>query len=69
MKKFIGIVAVCAALVVAPTGAFAHKKHHSGHHHKGVVVVGTGIAAGAVVAGPVGAVVGGVVGLFIVHHR
>ena len=66
MKKTAGIIAVCLALVVAPTGAFAHKKHH---HHKDLVIIGTGVVAGAVVAGPVGAAVGGVAGFFIAKHH
>lgn len=68
MKKVAGIVALCAALVLAPMAASAHAKRH---HVKDaeLIGVGAGVAAGAVVAGPVGAIVGGVVGWVVVRHH
>ena len=69
MKKIVGIVALCVAMAVAPTAASAHKKVIRTDTNS-VVVVGTGVAAGAVVAGPIGAIVGGVIGWVVnEHHR
>lgn len=79
MKKIIGIALVGAAISFAPVAAFAaedachtHSKKHCAvqHHaaHDEVIGVGAGALAGAVVAGPIGAVVGGIAGLFIVKH-
>lgn len=79
MKKIISIAALSAAIAFAPTIASAHswKQHrnnqdysyqHDNVRHEGgaIVVIGAGAGAGALVAGPVGAVVGGVAGLFLV---
>ncbi len=69
MKKFVSIAAIIAAVSFAPTGAFAHSWRHHHHHHQDIEIlatVGIGAGAGAVIAGPVGAVVGGVAGLFLV---
>ena len=70
MKKIASIAAIIAAIALAPTPAFAHSKHkHHGYHHNAeeVVLLGAGVGAGAVIAGPVGAVVGGVAVLFLGH--
>ena len=75
MKKLVSIGALSAAIAFAPTVASANswKHHHNSqqdsyrHDDKGaVVVVGAGVGAGALIAGPVGAVVGGVAGLVMV---
>ncbi len=69
MKKLVSIAAISAAIALAPTGASAHAwKHHHGYQHEGgaLVVIGAGAGAGALIAGPVGAAVGGVAGLFLV---
>jgi hypothetical protein len=68
MKKFVSIAAVMAALAITPTAASAHawKNNHNHHAEKGIVLIGAGAGAGALIAGPVGAVVGGVAALFIV---
>ena len=68
MKKVAGIVALCAALVLAPMAASAHSKRHHMSDAE-LVGVGAGVAAGAVIAGPVGAIVGGVVGWVVVRHH
>ena len=79
MKKFVSIAALSAAIALAPTVASAHSwKHHHNNQdysyqhdnvrHEGgaLVVIGAGAGAGALIAGPVGAAVGGVAGLFLV---
>ncbi len=78
MKKYVSIAAIIAAVAVAPSAASAHSwKHHHGYQQDGavyghdaagagLVVIGAGAGAGALIAGPVGAAVGGVAGLFLV---
>lgn len=74
MKKILGIALVGAVVALAPVGASAGtscKKGTTCHKHDAheeVIGVGAGALAGAVIAGPLGAVVGGVAGLFIVKH-
>lgn len=70
MKKFVGVALLGAAIALAPVAASAHyKKGTHKHDAQGEVIgVGAGALAGAVVAGPLGAVVGGIAGLFIVKH-
>ena len=70
MKKIVNVALVSAVVALAPASAFAHsaKKVHQHDAHEEVIGVGAGALAGAVIAGPVGAVVGGVAGLFIVKH-
>ena len=69
MKKIVSIAVITAALALAPTAASAHSWHKRGYHHKpeAVVLLGAGVGAGAIVAGPVGAVVGGVAVLVLGH--
>jgi hypothetical protein len=70
MKKLVLIAALSGSIAVLPNAAEAHGwKHHHHHHHEVVALatIGVGAGAGAVIAGPVGAVVGGVAGLFLVH--
>jgi hypothetical protein len=80
MKKFVSIAALSAAIALAPTVASAEgwKRHHhnnqdysyqhDNYRHEGgaLVVIGAGAGAGALIAGPVGAAIGGVAGLFLV---
>lgn len=79
MKKIISIGIVSSVIAFAPTAASANgwKRHHAyqqdSYQHDnirreggGIVVIGAGAGAGALIAGPVGAVVGGVAGLFLV---
>lgn len=80
MKKIVTVALFGAAIALSPAAAFAgsnschahaSKKHCASHHddaHHEVIGVGAGALAGAAVAGPVGAVVGGIAGLFIVKH-
>ena len=81
MKKIVSVALFGAAIALAPVAAFAGEdachahaghKHCASHHHDEahheVIGVGAGALAGAAVAGPVGAVVGGIAGLFIVKH-
>jgi len=68
MKKFVSIAVISAAVALAPAAASAHSKH-KGYHHgpEAVVLLGAGIGAGAIIAGPVGAAVGGVAVLVVGH--
>ena len=71
MKKIVGVALLSAAVALAPVSAFAGYKKHPHKHgsdHEEVIGVGAGALAGAAIAGPVGAVVGGIAGLFIVKH-
>ena len=70
MKKIISITAIIAAVALVPTAASAHSKQkHHVYQHKAeeVVLLGSGVGAGAIIAGPLGAVVGGVAVLFLGH--
>ncbi len=70
MKKIISIAAIIAAVALAPSAASAHSKHKHGFYHhnaEDVVILGAGVGAGAIIAGPVGAVAGGVAVLFLGH--
>ena len=68
MKKIISVAVISAVVALAPTAASAHSKH-KGYHHgpEAIVLLGAGIGAGAVIAGPVGAAVGGVAVLVVGH--
>jgi hypothetical protein len=78
MKKIVSIAALSAAIALAPTVASAHswKLHrnnqdysyqHDNVRHEGgaLVVIGAGAGAGALIAGPVGAAVGGAAGILL----
>lgn len=71
MKKIVCVALLGAIVALAPVAASAgYKKPVQKREkaHEEVIGVGAGALAGAAIAGPVGAVIGGIAGLLIVKH-
>lgn len=69
MKKHLVSIAITTALLAGAANiAHADDQQTSGNRHKQYIGTGIGAAAGAVVAGPVGLVVGGLIGNLAARH-